>query len=70
MRRRAARVRLSGAGGHGDPFEREPEAVLEDVLEQKVTIAHAREAYGVVIAGTPPRVDGAATAKLRANNTK
>lgn len=59
------KVRLAGAGGHGAPFERDPEAVLEDVLEEKVTIAHARDAYGVVIAGSPLQVDAAATAALR-----
>ena len=60
------RVRLAGGGGHGDPLDREPEAICHDVLEQKMTIPHAREAYGVVIAGAPPRVDAAATAALRA----
>jgi N-methylhydantoinase B len=59
------KLRLSGAGGHGDPYARDPEAILDDVLEQKVTAAHARDAYGVVITGTPPRIDAAATAKLR-----
>ena len=32
------RVRLAGGGGHGDPFTREPAAVLEDVLEEKMTV--------------------------------
>jgi N-methylhydantoinase B len=60
------RVRLAGGGGHGDPLDREPEAVCRDVLEQKMTLPHAREAYGVVIAGAPPKVDSAATTALRA----
>jgi N-methylhydantoinase B len=60
------RVRMAGGGGHGDPFARDPALVLADVLEDKVTAAHAREAYGVVIAGDPPSVDEAATAALRA----
>jgi N-methylhydantoinase B len=55
------KVRLAGGGGHGDPRERDPDAVLADVLEGKMSIAHARRAYGVVIAGDPPAVDRAAT---------
>jgi N-methylhydantoinase B len=51
------RVRLAGGGGHGDPFERDPNAVLDDVREDKISVAHARAAYGVVIAGDPPAVD-------------
>jgi N-methylhydantoinase B len=53
-----------GGGGHGDPLERPVDAVRADVLAGLVTEAHAREAYGVVLAaGT---VDGPATAALRA----
>ncbi len=39
----------SGAGGYGDPLEREPERVLEDVLDGKVSVEQARESYGVVV---------------------
>jgi N-methylhydantoinase B len=59
------RVRLAGGGGHGDPLERDPAAVLDDVLEQKITPRHARDAYGVVIAGNPPAVDVAETQQRR-----
>ncbi len=59
------RVRLAGGGGHGDPLDREAEAVRHDVIEQKMTLPHARGAYGVVIAGSPPQVDAAATDALR-----
>jgi N-methylhydantoinase B len=47
------RIATPGGGGYGDPFERSPEQVLEDVRRHVVTIEHAREAYGVAI------VDGA-----------
>lgn len=60
------RVRLAGGGGHGDPLLRDAAAVLDDVLEEKMTIGHARTAYGVVIAGSPLAVDEAQTAILRA----
>ncbi len=40
-----------GGGGYGDPLEREPEAVLTDVEDLRVTLETARDIYGVVIAG-------------------
>jgi hypothetical protein len=35
--------------------------VLDDVREEKISVAHARAAYGVIIAGDPPAVDVAQT---------
>ncbi|MGH7301922.1 MAG: hydantoinase B/oxoprolinase family protein, partial [Candidatus Rokuibacteriota bacterium] len=57
-----------GAGGYGDPFEREPRRVLEDVLDDYVSIEAARREYGVVIMGAAAdlSVDEAATRHLRA----
>ncbi len=55
--------RTAGGGGFGNPLERDPEAVLADVLEDKVGTAAARERYGVVIRGG--RIDHAATAARR-----
>jgi N-methylhydantoinase B len=40
----------AGGGGYGDPLAREPEAVLNDVLERWVTPRAAREVYGVALA--------------------
>ena len=56
-----------GAGGHGDPLERDPRRVLEDVLDDYVSIEAARDAYGVMITGTglDLRVDDRATRELR-----
>lgn len=51
-------------GGYGDPFRRDPEAVLDDVLDELITVDTARRAFGVVIDGA--RVDVAATEALRA----
>ncbi|HEX3909206.1 MAG TPA: hydantoinase B/oxoprolinase family protein [Solirubrobacteraceae bacterium] len=39
----------AGGGGYGDPLQREPQAVLTDVLERWVTLAAARDVYGVVL---------------------
>jgi N-methylhydantoinase B len=62
----------SGAGGYGDPLERDPARVLEDVLDDYVTVEAAREHYGVVITGADPdlRVDEAVTVALRANRRR
>jgi N-methylhydantoinase B len=56
-------VRTCGGGGYGPPAERDPAAVLRDVLEGKVAAARARDVYRVAITGD--RVDEAATAELR-----
>lgn len=50
-----------GAGGWGTPFERDAQAVLEDVLEEKVTLQHAHDVYGVVIHPQTLQVDAEAT---------
>lgn len=39
----------AGAGGFGDPLEREPEKVVVDVLNELITPAYANDVYGVVI---------------------
>ena len=41
--------RMAGGGGHGNPLERDPLAVVRDVLDDKVSIAAARDVYGVVV---------------------
>jgi N-methylhydantoinase B len=53
-----------GGGGWGDPLERDPEAVLADVIEEYVSPESAYGDYGVVLAGTTA-VDEQATASLR-----
>jgi N-methylhydantoinase B len=54
----------AGGGGFGDPFDRDPAAVLEDVLDGKVSVAAARKRYGVVVTGGA--VDAEETRRLRA----
>lgn len=39
----------AGGGGYGDPCERDPDAVLEDVLEGRVSVGAAFVLYGVVV---------------------
>jgi N-methylhydantoinase B len=43
------RLRTTGGGGWGDPFEREPELVLQDVIRGLVSTEAAERDYGVVI---------------------
>lgn len=55
-----------GGGGYGDPFLRPVEKVLKDVKNGVVSVAKAREDYGVVIDPVSLEVDEKATAELRA----
>ena len=55
----------AGGGGHGSPLEREPERVLEDVLEERLSTEYARHVYGVVIDPASMVVDPDATDQLR-----
>ena len=57
-------VRTCGGGGYGPAEEREPERVLRDVLEGKVSAERARDIYRVAVADR--RLDEAATEVLRA----
>jgi N-methylhydantoinase B len=59
------RHELAGAGGWGDPLERDPLLVLADVRNEKVTAEHARAAYGVVIDASGDRVAEPETTRLR-----
>jgi N-methylhydantoinase B len=59
------RHEVAGAGGWGDPLERDPTMVLRDVRNDFVSLAAAHTDYGVVLAGKPLAVDKAATRALR-----
>ena len=59
---------LPSAGGYGDPVERDPERVLSDVRDEKVSRRGAQVDYGIVIKGRGQnlRIDPDATRTLRA----
>ncbi|MEQ8451483.1 MAG: hydantoinase B/oxoprolinase family protein [Nitratireductor sp.] len=57
------RMETGGGGGHGHPFDRPAERVLEDVLGGYVGVDAARDNYGVVIADGA--IDRQATTALR-----
>mgnify|MGYP005842237079 CR=1 FL=1 len=58
-------LRLPGAGGYGNPLERDPELVARDVRDGKVSLQSARDDYGVVIDPQTLQVDALKTAELR-----
>jgi N-methylhydantoinase B len=62
-------VAKGGGPGWGAPFDRPPEAVRDDVVDGYVSVAAARERYGVALAGDQLEVDAATTAKLRSGLT-
>ncbi len=53
--------RWTGGGGYGDPLDRDPAAVLKDILEGLVTEGPARDIYGVVVDFDHMTVDDNAT---------
>ena len=62
-------VRTPGGGGYGDPLERRPDAVFEDVRLGRYTADQAAALYGVVIAEDGDggsSVDAVATEEMRA----
>ena len=61
-------VVCSAAGGFGDPLDRDPQKVKEDVEANSVTVDGAREIYGVVIESETGELDHDATESLRTNS--
>ena len=57
--------KAGGGGGYGDPLERAPELVHEDVRNGLVSVAAARSEYGVWIDAESLALDRARTAELR-----
>ena len=52
------------SGGYGDPLDRDPALVLDNFLDDLLSLEQARDVYGVVIDGR--ELDEAATSALRA----
>jgi N-methylhydantoinase B len=64
---------FGGGGGWGDPFARDPQAVLDDVWDEYVSVEAAARDYGVVITGSLAdctlALDDTATTKRRAERS-
>jgi N-methylhydantoinase B len=58
-------MQTCGGGGYGPALEREPEKVLQDVIEGKVSFERARDLYAVAIDRESLRVDREQTERLR-----
>jgi N-methylhydantoinase B len=52
---------VAGGAGYGDPLERDPDRVLADVRDRKVSLDSARRDYGVVLEAGGGAVDHDAT---------
>ena len=59
--------RTCGGGGYGPPFERDPALVVQDVRNEKVSLARARDLYGVAVDPATWTFDVAETTRLRAS---
>ena len=62
----------AGGGGFGDPLERDPALVLEDVADEWMTIETAKRWYGVIVRCIDEdaalyEIDEEETAKLKAD---
>lgn len=63
-------ARTGGGGGYGEPFNRDPELVLQDVLNGYVSREAAHDLYGVALTedeDNNPGIDMAATKRLRSS---
>ena len=60
----------AGGGGYGDPLERDPQAVEQDVFNEYVSVERAREDYGVAIDPKTLKVDLKETQKIREQRKK
>jgi N-methylhydantoinase B len=58
-------IRTPGGGGHGDPFERDPQLVLRDVLDGLVSVEGAEQEYAVKIDQLTKEILWDLTRKLR-----
>ncbi len=63
------RTEMPGAGGFERALERNPDAVANDVRQEKMSVDHAKTAYGVVIDPMNLEVDEEATTQLRQNRS-
>lgn len=58
--------RTPGAGGYGEPYERDPDKVLYDVIEDLISLERAKSEYGVIIHEETFEIDSKKTEELRA----
>ena len=59
----------SGGGGWGDPLERDPDAVRRDARGEIISLASARDVYGVVLEGEGLEVNAGADGRPEGQTT-
>jgi N-methylhydantoinase B len=59
------KLQVAGAGGWGNPMERDPNQVQDDVKNGKISVGRARTVYGVVIDPISHKIDWSQTESLR-----
>ena len=59
--------RTSGGGGYGNPFTRNPQKVLEDYLQGKISYERAHDKYGVEVDINKKKINYIKTKILRKN---
>ncbi|HJU23374.1 MAG TPA: hydantoinase B/oxoprolinase family protein, partial [Casimicrobiaceae bacterium] len=64
------RIVTPNGGGYYSPYERDPQAVLDDVLDGYADLETVREAFGVAIDRDSMTIDADETRKLRAAKSK
>lgn len=58
-------IMVGGGGGFGNPLERDPERVLDDVVNGYVSVEAAKKDYGVAVNPSNWTVDKKETEALR-----
>jgi N-methylhydantoinase B len=61
------RMITPSGGGYGEPFERDVDLILQDVLNEHISADTARRDYGVVVDLQTRSVDRVATERIRAS---
>jgi N-methylhydantoinase B/oxoprolinase/acetone carboxylase alpha subunit len=64
------KVVRGGGGGWGDPLDRDPRLVREDVIDEYVSVDGARRDYGVVLDPVSSQIDQAATEAERSRRRR
>jgi len=54
-----------GGGGYGNPYDRDPDLVLQDVMLGRCSVAHASAVYGIVFSHEPLAIDREKTEIIR-----
>jgi N-methylhydantoinase B len=57
-------AQTAGGGGYGSPLKRDPQSVLNDLIQEKISLEEVQNAYGVLL-NDQGEVDPKLTKELR-----